>query len=247
MNTYDYPYDELSTNQPVHLCPECRDLMAKVVRTVSAIPAPEPEPDWSGALRWLDTICGDRGSVMALDDAPLVNERPTVPASVTVEQRQRLDSTLTLLDGVARQFFEPEAGIALRRALSLTFERRPGVVMGARTPSLLAHGVVWAVGHANGLLRPLGTLTEKELRDYLTLAQSGSTVGAKVRDALVGPYRWEAVGQPWSYGRRSRDLEPLGHVELLVSGTRRQLVEVRDRALAAQAAEHPDDVFYRAG
>lgn len=149
---------------------------------------------------------------------------------------------------LSRQFFDAEAGVALRRALLLAFERRPGVVMSAKTPSLLALGVVWAVGHANGLLRPLGVVTETELRRYLTLTASGSSIGTKVRDALAGPYRWEPVARPWAYaGRRARDLEPLGHVDLLVSGTRRQLLEVRDRALAARAAANPDDVFYRAG
>jgi hypothetical protein len=98
--------------------------------------------------------------------------------------------------------------------------------------------VLWAVGHANGLLYPRGTVTEKELKPYLNASQPGSAVGTKVRDALAGPFGWEPVDRPWRYGgHQSRDLEPLGHLDLLVSGVRRQLVEVRERALADEERE----------
>jgi len=235
MNTYDYPYDDL-----IHLCPECRDLMADVVRTVSALPKPPPEPDWSCALRWLDSLCGDRGSVLALDAAALVDDGAPVPEAVPAHERERLESTLAFLDAVAQRYFDAEVGLALRRALLIAFDRRPGVVTGARSGALLALGVIWAVGHANGLLHPVGSVTDKELRGYLGVTQPGSSAGAKVRDAIVGSYRWRSVERPWTYaGYRSRDLEPLGRVELLVSGTRAQLIEVRDRALAAQHADRP--------
>lgn len=195
-----------------------------------------PEPDWARALRWLDTVCGSRGAVLALDAAPLAPEEITLPQTLTAGERQRLESTLTLLDAVAGQFFDDELMAALRRALLLTFERCPGVVTGARSAALLALGVVWAVGHANGLLHPLGSVTQKELREYLAVTQSGSSVGTEVRSALVGPSPWTAVNRPWTYGGyRTRDYEPLGHVGLLVSSTRRQLVAVRDRALSARA------------
>jgi hypothetical protein len=221
-------------DQVAHLCPECRDLMSEVVRYARSLPAPTPEPDWSRALHWLDSVCGGRDAVLALDTAPLSDDDLELPGGLPADHRQRLDSCATLLDATARQFFDQEAGVALQRALLRLYERAPGVVSETRSASLLTLGIVWAVGHANGLLYPRGAVTEKELKPYLNATQSGSTIGCKVLAALAGPFDWRAVERPWSYGGQSRDLEPLGHVDLLVSSVRRQLLEVRDRALATQ-------------
>jgi hypothetical protein len=224
-----------SPDEVIHLCPECRDLMADVVRHARDLPAPRPEPDWSRAMRWLDSVCGGREAVLALDAAPLRDDGRTIPAGVPEAHRQRLDSCLTLLDGAARRFFDQEAGVALERGLLRLYDRAPGVVTGARSASLLTLGVLWAVGHANGLLHPRGPVTEKELKPYLNATQSGSTIGTKVRDALAGPFEWRSVARPRTYGSgQARDLEPLGHPDLLVSAVRRQLVEVRERALTAE-------------
>lgn len=221
-----------------HLCPECRDLMSQVVSYARSLPAPKPEPDWSRALRWLDSVCGGRDAVLAFDTAPLTPAGLELPEGLPAEHRQRLESCLTLLDATARRLFDDESGVALRRGLLRLYECAPGVVTGSRSASLLALGVAWAVGRANGLLYPRGVVTEKELKPYLNATQSGSTIGAKVRAALAGPFSWGTTDRPWAYGgNRSRDLEPLGHVDLLVSGVRRQLLEVRERALAAEARE----------
>jgi hypothetical protein len=221
----------------VHLCPECRDLMSAVVSAARALPPPPPEPDWSRALHWLDSVCGGRDAVLAFDTAPLVDDGGDLPEGLPPGHRQRLESCLVLLDATARQFFDEEAGIALRRGLLRLYERAPGVVTGARSASLLTLGLVWAVGHANGLLFPRGVVTEKELKPYLNANQGGSTIGSKVREALAGPFTWRTADRPWGYGGQPRDLQPLGHVDLLVSSVRRQLLGVRERALAAQARE----------
>ena len=221
----------------VHLCPECRDLMSDVVSLARRLPDPEPEPDWSVALRWLDSLCGGRQAVLSMTDEPLT--RPVrVPDLLPPAQRERLESCLTLLGTVADSFFDEEAGVALARALLRVHERAPGVVSGAPSAAQLALGVVWAVGHANGLLHPRGVATEKELKRHLELTQSGSTLGAKVCAALAGPYAWDVAMRPWSYGGYgSRELKALGHTDLLVSGVRRQLVAVRDRALDARQSQ----------
>ncbi|MDH2412578.1 hypothetical protein [Nocardioides sp. CER19] len=221
----------------IHLCPECRDLMASAVSLARRLPEPRPEPDWTQALRWLDSVCGGRDAVLAVDAEPLSDDDLRVPDGVPAGHRQRLESCLTLLDAAARQFFDDEAGVALRRGLLRLYEREPGLVTGARSASQLALGVIWAVGHANGLLHPRGTVTEKQLRPYLNATQPASTLGHQVRDALSGPFRWSTPSRPWGYGGQPRDLEPLGHADLLVSGVRRQLMGVRERALAAEARE----------
>jgi hypothetical protein len=80
----------------------------------------------------------------------------------------------------------------------------------------------------------------KQLRALLDATASGSTTAGKVRAALQGPYRWSTTDLGWALGGGdSGDLVPLGHVDLLVSTVRRRLLEVRERALAAQAAEAP--------
>ena len=222
----------------LHLCPECRDLMSSVVRYARVLPPPKPEPDWARALRWLDAVCGGRDAVLAFGTEPLAADGLDLPAALASAHRQRLESCVTLLDATARQFFDDEARTAFVRALLRVHDREPGVVTSARTASQLALGVVWSVGRANGLLHPRGVVTEKELKPYLNATQSGSTLGEKVRAALAGPYEWTAGDRPWTYGGgRARDLEPLGHVDLLVSTVRRQLLEVRERALAAQQRE----------
>src|SRR4051794_30778698 len=167
-------------DQLVHLCPECRELMGAVVSLSRRLTALPPEPDWAQALRWLDSVCGGREAVLAIDARPLADDGRGIPDGVPTEHRQRLESGLALLDAPARRFFDDEAGIALRRGLLRLYERAPGVVTGARSASQLALGVLWAVGHANGLLHPRGTVTEKELKPYLNATQSASTVGHKV-------------------------------------------------------------------
>lgn len=221
--------------QLVHLCPECRDLMARVVRHARSLPPPTPEPDWARALRWLDGVCGGREAVLALDVEPLPADPPELPPALPPAHRQRLESCVTLLDATSRQFFDDEARTAFVRAVLRVHAREPGVVTGAPTASQLALGVIWAVGRANGLLHPRGVVTEKALRPYLNTTRSAASVGERVRAALVGPFDWSTPDRPWSYGGgRARDLDPLGHVDLLVASVRRQLLEVRERALAAQ-------------
>ena len=225
-------------DQVLHLCPECRDLMGSVARYARNLPPPTPEPDWARALRWLDTVCGGRDAVLAFGTEPLAADGLDLPVALPPAHRQRLESCVTLLDATARQFFDAEARTALVRALLRVYDREPGVVAGAGSASQLTLGVVWAVGRANGLLHPRGVVTEKQLKPYLNATQSGSTVGERVRAALVGPWEWSGSDRPWTYGGgRPRDLDPLGHVDLLVSTVRRQLLEVRERALAAQQRE----------
>jgi hypothetical protein len=227
-----------ASEEVIHLCPECRDLMGDLVRYARSLPEPKPQPDRVRAMRWLDSVCGGRQAVLRLDAVPLTDDGRSVPAGIPDGHRQRLDSCLTLLDATARRFFDGEAGLALQRGLLRLYERAPGVVTSARSASQLTLGVLWAVGRANGLLHPRGSVTEKELKTYLNASQSGSMIGTKVRDALSGPYDWDLLDRPRSYGGQSaRDLEPLGHADLLVSAVRRQLVEVRERALAAEERE----------
>lgn len=230
----------------LHLCRECRDLMSAAVRAGERLAARPPEPDWARALRWLDRHCGGRDAVLALDDAPLAGS-PALPDDLEDLPRQRLGSLIAVLDGVACEFFDEEAGIALSRAVLRVFERAPGIVLGTQRSAQVALGVVWAVGHANGLLHPIGAVTERPLKDRLGATQSGSTLGRRVQSALTGPYRWSDVSRPLRYGGYSaRDLEPLGHPDLLVSPTRRRLIEVRDRALADRERQR-EEPFSRAG
>jgi len=223
----------------VHLCPECRDLMSDVLLAWANVPRPLPEPDWSRALRWLDAICGGRQAVLDLDTTPLEAHAVEPAREPTDVEAQRLELTEGLLEALAGQFGDSEVAVAFRRGLRRCFECEPGLVMAARSPESLALGVAWAVGHANGLLWPLGRVTETALKQQLGASQSGAMFGSKVEGALAGPFRWQTPELPWDYRfglRRDRGLKPLGHAGLLVSSCRRQLVEVRDRALSAQRA-----------
>ena len=238
----DVPEEPDDPGELVHLCPECRELMSDVLhqlRRLEAVPAVPPEPAWSTARRWLASLCGGPDAVDALDASPL-GEAPDLPEPDDTAARQRLAATARLLDDLAeRVFVDEEVAVAFRRALLLVWERRPEIVRGARSAALLASGVCWAVGRANGLLWPAGQVRDKDVRAVLATTQSGSSYGSKVRSALTGPYAWQAAARPYGYDgyhrAESRELLPLGHPSLLLGRTRARLVEVRARAEAERA------------
>lgn len=194
---------------------------------------PPPVPTYERVLAWLDDVCGDRDSVLALTPAPL-DDDPDLPEVDTPQARSRLSAVAELLDAVAARCFDPETAIAFRECLVQVWAREPEVVLDAATAAHVAGGVAWLVAKANGLLGAQGRVTVTRLKEALALHPSPSTYGKLVQRALVG-YRdcgSERTGRVYELP----DLLPLGRPDLLLGSTRRTLCRARDRALEAQQA-----------
>lgn len=227
----------------VHVCPECRDLMYDVLaahRRVLDQPEPAQPPAWVDAMRWLDAHCGGREAVLRLDTLPLSGPLPAVPDGEP-EVLERFGAIAELLDTAATRFFdgpEGEVRLALRRALALATRRRGSLLTSERAVRA-ALGVVWAVGKANGLLHPIGVVTERTMREFLGSDASASPVGRKVQTAIRGAYSWADGDRPtWRWPAVADGLVPLGQPGLLTAHTRSLLLEVRERALQ-EAAVNP--------
>ncbi|MFC4783227.1 hypothetical protein ACT8ZV_02040 [Nocardioides sp. MAHUQ-72] len=199
-----------------------------------AEPAPPPRPTWQQALDWLAHVCGGPAAVTGLTDEALDDGCDLPTETPDAGSRSRLEATAELLDAVAARCFDPETATALRRALLLLWAEEPETVTGARSAAHLAGGICWAVGKANGSFRPQGDLTVARVQEALALSTPLSGPGSTVRSALVG-FRDLGPGRWWR-PQGAPALEPLGRVELLCSPTRRRLVRLRDRALAARDA-----------
>jgi hypothetical protein len=197
-------------------------------------PAPEPTPPvHERALSWLDSLCGSREAVLALDSAPLVDDGRDLPEAATRQAQSRLAAVAELLDAVGERWFGPETTVALRAALLAVWDREPEVVLDAATAAHVAGGICWAVGKANGLFRPQGERTMGRIKEALALHATISTYGKVVQRALVGYRDLAATG--WWRPTEFPDLLPLGHPGLLLGEVRQRLLRVRQRALEAQA------------
>jgi hypothetical protein len=198
-------------------------------------PTPPPDPPHVSALAWLSDVAGGVGALAALDDAPLECTGLDLPPAAPAD-RQRLEATADLLDQVARELFDDETRIALRRALLLVWEASPDAVRRARGAAALAGGVVWAVGKANDLFTRRG-VTQAAAQRLLGLSSSISTLGPGIQRELRGFALFTGF-----LPRGLPDLLPLGHPELLTSPTRRLLIAVRDRAEEAKRAAATEGV-----
>ncbi len=212
----------------------------RLLRITQPAPAPEPpRPDHERTLAWLADRCGGETALLALDDHPLTTA-PALPLDLAPPVvRERADAVGQLLDTVAGRWPEPELDIALETALVLLCREEPHLLGGGRGPAVLAGGIAWAVLKANGVLRPGGEVRVQSLQDVLGLGSTPAPMGGLVRGALVG---YQPRTQEHRRPASVPDLLDLGRPELLTSATRRILVQVRDRALAARHAVLPPEV-----
>jgi hypothetical protein len=188
-------------------------------------PPPRP-PQHVQVLEWLDGACGGRAAVLALDEERLVDDGTDLPDAGDRATQQRLAETWAALERVTARGLAGEDAVALRRALVRTWERDPWAVTSPPSAEHLAGGLLWAVGKANLLLHPASPLTQRDLGEQIGLRGPLSSSGHLVVHALGGRvHHWS---EPFGVPR----LLPLGHADLLVSGVRRRLVQLRDQALS---------------
>jgi hypothetical protein len=196
-------------------------------------PPPAPRPLHARVQDWLADVCGGHAAVDALTGAPLDDDAIDLPVEYDEPvHRQRLESTAELLDSVAAQWFDTETSFAFRHALLALWAEDPEAVTRVATATQLAGGICWAVGKANGLFNPVGTLRIGRVQEALALRSSPSSTGNAVAAALRG---FRGRTDRWDRPAGVPDLLALGRPDLLLGVTRQRLVRVRDRARDAAA------------
>jgi hypothetical protein len=195
-------------------------------------PEPPPTAEHERVTQWLIDVCGSRSAVDALTSEPLDDDRIDLPTEYPEHAgRERMEATADLLDAVAERWFDTETSFAFRHALLALWAEDPEVVTRAATAARLAGGICWAVGKANGVFRPVGSMQVGVVQEALALRSPASTYGGTVRTALLG-FR----GRPGCRPAGVPDLLTLGRCDLLLGATRSRLLRIRDRARAAAEA-----------
>lgn len=200
----------------------------------TAPPPPQPVPLHRQVTTWLEDVCGGPAALDALDDAPLTDDATDLPPEYAEpEARALMEGAAERLDSLAAQLFDAETSFAFRHALLAMWSEDAGQVLRASSPDHLATGIAWAVGKANGLFHPTGRVRVGTLQDLSGVRTPPSGLGRPVALTLRG-FRGRPLdpARPW-YGAPA--LEPLGRTDLLLGSTRRQLVQIRDRARADAA------------
>ncbi|WP_265442458.1 hypothetical protein [Flexivirga meconopsidis] len=196
-------------------------------RTEPFVPRREPRESDTLLQQLADTV-GGAATLRNLHDRPLT-AMPPVPAGGA--------AAAELLADIAAQWFPQEASIALRTALALADRRDPALATDF-SPALLAASICWAVGHANGLLGPRRAATQRDVLTRLGIDGYISQQGHRVADALR-PLGMPEPLSPWStFGRAEQPvlrLLRLGRPGLLISSVRRDLIALRDHALAVHS------------
>lgn len=221
MHYYDCPCDECRG-------PDTDTLFQRVLGVIERLEqelAHPPRKEYERALEWLEAACGGPAGVRALDTRPLTGP-------VVLAEDRRVGEVAGLLDGVARQFYDAETGWAFRHGLARVWEADPGLVAAPALPAYVAAGVAWAVGEANGVVGPDRRVTSSRLKYALEVPGSPATYARPIRAALRGLWPWHAERGPTTPA-----VTTLGHLDLLTSATRAQLVRVREHALAAREAD----------
>ena len=198
-------------------------------------PEPPPPAPHERVANWLAGVCGGGAAVDALTDEPLGDARIDLPTEYPDHaDRERVEAVADLLDAVAERRFDTETSYAFRHALLALWAEDPDVVTRAASAAHVAGGICWAVGKANGLFSPVGSMRVGVVQDALALRSPASSYGGTVRTALLG-FRNQPVGH-WSRPAGVPDLLALGRCDLLLGVTRARLLRIRDRARAAAAA-----------
>lgn len=227
MHYYDCPCDECRR-------PDDDALYQRVLHVIERLEQELDQPrvrEYERALQWLESVCGGPDAVRALEADPL---RGPVP----LPDHPRVGEVAGLLTRIAEEFFDAETGLAFRRALARVWAHDPGLVTAPVAAAYVAAGVAWAVGEANGIVGADHRLTASRLKYALETPGTPSTYARPIRKALQGLWEWRP-----EQGARARLAAPLpalsalGHLDLLTSRTRAQLVRVREHALAARSED----------
>lgn len=191
------------------------------------VQAPPPLPHHEQALRWLDCVAGSREELLAMTGSPVALPRLRDHLDPVADEAWLVADEL--LGDLRETLLPADLAAPLRECLLLARDRLPELAE-RMTPARLAGGVAWVVGKANAAVGPEGPVTQVRIAEQLgttSLNACGNNVLGHVR--RLG---WDSA-RPWSCG--APPLLAVGRVELLAASVRRDLVDLRDTALAEQA------------
>lgn len=203
-------------------------------RRPQVVQSAPPPPPHVQALRWLDSVAGSRAELLAMSASPVAV--PRLPTDLDPVADELWLVTDELLTDLRETLLTPDLAAPLRACLLLARDRVPELA-GRLTPSRLAAGIAWVVGKANAAIGPEGPVTQVRISDHLGVT-SLNACGTQVL-GHVQRLDWP-VTQPWRSD--CPRLLVTGRVELLSAAVRRDLVDLRDRSLAEQAAVLPSEV-----
>lgn len=193
-------------------------------RRPPVVQAPPPLPRHEQALRWLDCVAGSREDLQAMNGSPVALPRLRDHLDPVADEAWLVADEL--LDDLREALLPADLAAPLRECLLLVRHQLPELAE-RMTPARLAAGVAWVVGKANAAIGPEGPVTQVRIADRLgttSLHACGTQVLGHVR--RLG---WDSA-RPWASGAPA--LLAVGRVELLSASVRRDLVDLRDRALA---------------
>jgi len=180
----------------------------------------EAEP--AGAAQYvLDALAeevGGEDALESLDDTPLPEEKfcwDEVPADV----HERVGEVLTACDHCCDDLLGAEYRTACRRLLARAAPGLSGMLHKTTKPEMIAAAVCWVIGKGNQRLgQGAGQLRVKDLMSYFSLGQS--TVSQRGHQIMRAAGIKAASAYP---------AVRLGSPDLLVSGRRKRIIELRDR------------------
>jgi len=180
----------------------------------------EAEP--AGAAQYvLDALAeevGGQDALDSLDDTPLPDEEfgwDEVPADI----RERVGEVLTACDRCCDDLLGAEYRTACRRLLARAAPGLSGMLHKTTKPEMIAAAVCWVIGKGNQRLgQGAGQLRVKDLMSYFSLGQS--TVSQRGHQIM----RAAGIKAASAYSAVR-----LGSPDLLVSGRRKRIIELRDR------------------
>ncbi|MDF2144533.1 hypothetical protein [Knoellia sp. p5-6-4] len=195
-----------------------------------APPPPEP-PRHERELGWLARLVGSHEALDELSVDPLPGDEPLELSPVPDRCRERVQVISEQVDDVAARLFDDEVRTACRRLLVRAVAAEPGLLREPSRDEVVPAAVLWAVGKANDLLGPGRVMPVSAITALCGLKSTPTERGRAFAHAVAGP-RGVRFGRH-GYGANPDVLE-LGSADLLVSRFRRQLVGLRDLALAEQ-------------
>jgi hypothetical protein len=189
--------------------------------------APSPPHDQrERELLWLEALVGGRAALLALDDRPLV-PRPLDVAGLSLAHQHRARAISAECDRLAVKVFACDELVAAGRHLFESVLTADSGMLGRSTRDDTATGaLVWAVGHANGLIGPAGSLLARELWPRLGVSPSAAGRGTAML-ARLAPGTDQLVAPPGAPRLRAT-----GVPGALLGATRALLVARRQDALA---------------
>jgi Domain of unknown function (DUF6398) len=191
---------------------------------------PFPDEPFEAGPYFLDLLAGEVGGADALDsldDTLLPDQEEFGWDGVPADLRDRAEEVLAACDRCCDDLFGAEYRTACRRLLARAMPGLSGMLSKTTKPEVIAAAACWVIAQGNQRFgRRSGELRVKDLTSYFRLGQSSvSERGHQVmRAAGIQPYTDYPVVR-------------LGSPDLLVSGRRRRIIELRDLHRAAITGE----------